>query len=52
MSKITVSKEEYLRLVRLDATVDLIREFNKQYGDIFSKEDIMKLLNAEENKDA
>lgn len=52
MSKITVSKEEYLRLVRLDATVDLIREFNKQYGNIFSKEDIMKLLNAEENRDA
>ena len=52
MSKITVSKEEYLRLVRLDATVDLIKEFNKQYGDIFSKEDIMKLLNVEENKDA
>ena len=52
MAKITVSKEEYLRLVRLDATVDLIREFNKQYGDIFTKEDIMKLLNVEENKDA
>ena len=52
MSKITVSKEEYLRLVRLDATVDLIIEFNKQYRNFFSKEDIMKLLNAEENKDA
>lgn len=52
MPEVKVSKEEYLRLVRLDATVDLIREFNKQYGDIFTKEDIMKLLNAEENRDA
>lgn len=52
MSKIKVSKEEYLRLVRLDATVALIKEFNQQYGNSFSKEDIMKLLNAEENRDA
>jgi hypothetical protein len=52
MSKITVSKEEYLRLVRLDATVDLIKEFDQRYGNSFSKEDIMKLLNMEENKDA
>ena len=52
MSEITVSKEEYLRLVRLDATVDLIREFDQQYGNSFTKEDIMKLLDAEENRDA
>lgn len=52
MSETTVSKEEYLRLVRLDATVDLIREFDQQYGNSFTKEDIMKLLNMEENKDA
>lgn len=52
MAKITVSKEEYLRLVRLDATVALIKEFNQQYGNSLSKEDIMKLLNAEENRDA
>ena len=52
MSEITISKEEYLKLVRLDATVDLIKEFDQEYGDSFTKKDIMKLLNEEENKDA
>ena len=52
MSEFKVSKEEYLRLVRLDATVYIIKNFDKEYGDLFTKEDIMKLLNAEEKKDA
>ena len=53
METVTVSRDEYLRLVGLDATVYIIINFDKEYGDLFTKENIMKMLDeARRKKDA
>ena len=52
MNEITIPYEEYMKLIRLKARVDVLTELISKYGELVTIKEAVAILNLEVEKDA